>query len=335
MLVVLSEGADPRTVERALAGAGLWCRRLQTRGAKGPAQLWVLPHSQEVSLEILLAIDGVAAIADSPSPHPRLDAQVRPAVVAGVRFGVAEPPVLLAGPCAVESAEQVGELARRLARQGVRFLRGGAFKPRSSPYAFRGHGEVALGWLRRAADESGLGVVTEALGEGDVAAVAEHADLVQVGSRNMQNFALLRECGRRGKPVLLKRGMAATLEEWRLAAEHCLEAGAPSVLLCERGIRGFDGETRNLLDLGAVALLAHVHGLPVIVDPSHASGRRDLVVPLARAALAAGAAGLLIETHADPGAALSDGPQALLPEELARIGAPPAREASEPRGVQS
>jgi len=174
--------------------------------------------------------------------------------------------------------------------------------------------------------------VTEALGEGDVAAVAEHADLVQIGSRNMQNFALLRECGRRGRPVLLKRGMAATLEEWRLAAEHCLEAGAPTVLLCERGLRGFDGETRNLLDLGAVALLAHVHGLPVIVDPSHASGRRDLVVPLARAALAAGAAGLLIETHADPGAALSDGPQALLPEELARIGAPAVHEAHDARG---
>lgn len=326
MLVVLHRTADPGAVERALAGAGLWCRRLEPRGGDTPPQLWVLPHSQGVSAQALLAIEGVAAIADSPSPHPRLDAQPRPALVAGVRFGVAEPPVLLAGPCAVESETQVTELARRLARQGVRFLRGGAFKPRSSPYAFRGHGLAALGWLRRAAEASGLLVVTEALGEGDVDAVAEHADLVQVGSRNMQNFALLRACGRRGRPVLLKRGMAATLEEWRLAAEHCLEAGAPSVILCERGLRGFDGETRNLLDLGAVALLAHVHGLPVVVDPSHASGRRDLVVPLARAALAAGAAGLLIETHADPGAALSDGPQALLPEELARIGAPSARE---------
>ncbi len=326
MLVVLRKEADPGAVERALAGAGLWCRRLQARAGDTPTQLWVLPFSQEVSAEALLAIDGVAAIADSPSPHPRLDAQPRPAIVAGVRFGVAEAPVLLAGPCAVESAAQISELARRLARQGVRFLRGGAFKPRSSPYAFRGHGVEALGWLRRAAEENGLGVVTEALGEGDVDAVVEHADLVQIGSRNMQNFALLRACGKRARPILLKRGMAATLEEWRLAAEHCLEAGAPSVLLCERGLRGFDGETRNLLDLGAVALLAHVHGLPVVVDPSHASGRRDLVVPLSRAALAAGAAGLLIETHADPSAALSDGPQALLPEELARIGAPAPRE---------
>ncbi len=198
------------------------------------------------------------------------------------------------------------------------FLRGGAYKPRTSPYAFQGHGEPALAWMRRAADACGMKVVTEALAEADVALVAEHADLVQVGSRNMHNYALLKAIGRTGRPVLLKRGMAATIDEWLHAGEYLLAAGAAGVVFCERGIRSFDDSTRNLLDLGAVALLAHVHRLPVIVDPSHGAGRRDLVLPLGRAALAAGAAGLMIETHDEPARALSDGPQAI---PLAELGA--------------
>jgi 3-deoxy-7-phosphoheptulonate synthase len=165
--------------------------------------------------------------------------------------------------------------------------------------------------MRRAAEAHNLRVVTECLGEGDVALVAEYADLVQVGSRNMQNFVLLKALGRAGRPVLLKRAMSATIEEWLLAGEYLLMHGAPGVIFCERGIRSFDANTRNLLDLGAVALLTHVHKLPVVVDPSHATGRRDLVFPLARAALGAGAAGVMIETHDDPGYALSDGPQAI------------------------
>ena len=202
---------------------------------------------------------------------------------------------------------------------GATMLRGGAFKPRTSPYSFQGHGPRALVWMRRAADSCGLGVVTEATSPEDVPAVAEIADLVQVGSRNMSSFGLLRAVGRAGKPVLLKRGMAATIEEWLLAGEHLLVHGAPAVIFCERGVRGFDGSTRNLLDLAAAALLAHVHKLPVIVDPSHATGRRDLVAPLALAAVAAGAAGILVETHDDPGAALSDGPQAISTTELAAL----------------
>jgi 3-deoxy-7-phosphoheptulonate synthase len=165
--------------------------------------------------------------------------------------------------------------------------------------------------MRRAADAHGMKVVTEALAEGDVPLVAEHADLVQVGSRNMHNYALLKAIGRTGRPALLKRGMAATVDEWLQAGEYLLAGGAAAVVFCERGIRGFDDATRNLLDVGAVALLAHVHRVPVIVDPSHGAGRRDLVLPLGRAALAAGAAGLMIESHDDPGRALSDGPQAI------------------------
>jgi 3-deoxy-7-phosphoheptulonate synthase len=211
----------------------------------------------------------------------------------------------------MESEAQAFSIAAALAPLGVAFLRGGAYKPRSSPYSFQGHGEPALDWLRRAADAHGMKVVTEALAEADVDLVAAHADLVQVGSRNMHNYALLKAIGRTGRPALLKRGMAATIDEWLHAGEYLLAGGASGVVFCERGIRSFDDSTRNLLDLGAVALLAHVHRLPVIVDPSHGAGRRDLVLPLGRAALAAGAAGLMIESHDDPPRALSDGPQAI------------------------
>jgi 3-deoxy-7-phosphoheptulonate synthase len=229
--------------------------------------------------------------------------------------------VLISGPCSVETPEQIAECARLVRRAGGLLLRGGAFKPRSSPYSFSGHGADALRWLREAAKSEGLAVVTEVLGERDVDIVAEQADLLQIGSRNMQAFALLRAVGRARKPVLLKRGMAATVEEWLLAAEHLLVAGAPSVVFCERGLRSFDPRTRNLLDLGAVALLANVYRLPTLVDPSHAAGRRDLIEPLSRAAMAAGAHGLMIECHPDAAHAKSDGPQALDPDALARVGA--------------
>jgi 3-deoxy-7-phosphoheptulonate synthase len=247
-----------------------------------------------------------------------MDKQGPQVMVAGHAIGGSQK-TLMCGPCSVESPEQIDAIAARLAPLGVSFLRGGAFKPRSSPYNFQGHGDPALNWMREAATKHGLRVVTEVLSEHDVSAVAELADLIQIGSRNMQNFALLKRVGRVGKPVLLKRAMSATIEEWLLAGEYLLHHGASGVVLCERGIRGFDPSTRNLVDLTAVALLAHVHHLPVIVDPSHGTGRRDLILPLARAALAAGAAGVMIETHDDPGRALSDGPQALRGEELAAV----------------
>jgi 3-deoxy-7-phosphoheptulonate synthase len=219
--------------------------------------------------------------------------------------------ILMAGPCAVETREQIGGLAARLRPLGVQVLRGGAFKPRTSPYSFQGLGIDGYRMLREAAIENGMLIVSEVLGESHVAAAVDLVDILQVGSRNMQNFALLKAIGKAGKPVLLKRGMAATIEEWLLAGEYLLASGAKGVVFCERGIRSFDESTRNLLDLGAVALLRHVHRLPVIVDPSHGAGRRDLVLPLGRAALSAGAAGLMIETHPEPGMALSDGPQAV------------------------
>ncbi len=312
-VVTLRAGVDPAAVQRELARRGLW-----VQPTDGP-HLLILPHSAAFTAEALRDVPGVLDVSIARSAHPRIDAHPAAVTVAGVAFGGGAPPVVLAGPCAVESEARITALARAVAAAGARFLRGGAYKPRTSPYAFPGHGEQALGWLRRAAETAGLGVVTEVLSEHDVGAVAEIADLLQIGSRNMQNFALLRAAGRTGKTLLLKRGLAATIDEWLLAAEHCLHHGAAAVLLCERGIRGFDPTTRNLLDLGAVALLAHVHHLPVVVDPSHAAGRRDLVVPLARAALGAGAAALLVEVHDQPGEALSDGPQALPPSALPRL----------------
>lgn len=318
MVIYLKPGADADRVKRALVARGQWIQ--QTEKSNGGVSSFVLASfSTAVPSSELEAIEGVDRVGVPASEHPRIDVQGPCVVVSGVKVGGDAPPVLISGPCAVESEERIQGIAGQLAPLGVTFLRGGAFKPRTSPYAFQGHGADALLWMRRAADAHGLKVVTEAMSEADVPVIAEMADLLQIGSRNMQNFSLLKVAGKAGRPVLLKRAMAATVEEWLLAGEYLLAHGAPGVIFCERGIRGFDGSTRNLLDLGAVALLSSVHRLPVIVDPSHATGRRDLVLPLARAALAAGAAGVMIETHDDPSQALSDGPQALLPRQLREL----------------
>ena len=319
MIVSLRKDADRQHVVRELTARGIAVGEI-AEARDGGAVLVVSACSIDVSadeIERIERITGVAAVAMPKSPHPRVSAQGPIVDVAGVRVG--DGLVLMAGPCSVESEEQVHACAAALAPLGTRFLRGGAFKPRTSPYAFQGVGQPGLRWLREAADAHGLRVVTEVLSENDVPAVAAAADLLQVGSRNMQNFALLRAVGSAGKPVLLKRSMSATVEEWLLAGEYLLAHGSSGVIFCERGIRGFDTSTRNLLDLSAVALLAHVHRLPVIVDPSHATGRRDLVAPMARAGIASGAAGLMIETHPSPGEARSDGPQAIPLAQMAAL----------------
>jgi len=309
MFVTLSNPAALPAVEAALQGKGQWTRRLY--GAAGEVNgLEIAPHSPPIGRDEILAIEGVADVLRPVSPHPRVDAQAGRTVSLG-RSVLGEGCLLMAGPCSVETEAQIHAAAALVARSGARLLRGGAFKPRTSPYAFSGHGAPALRWMRDAADANGLGMVTEVLSEADVESVAAVADLLQIGSRNMQNFALLRAVGRTGRPVLLKRGMAARIEDWLLAGEHLLSAGAEAVVFCERGIQSFDPLTRNLLDLGAVSLLKHALHQPVIVDPSHATGRRDLVLPLSRAAVAAGADGLLVEAHPDPSWARSDGPQAL------------------------
>lgn len=317
MIALLSPGADAELVRSELARLGVWASL--ERSADGASVMFVIAsHSAKCDAADIQKIRGVQAVTLGASPTPKLDAQGSIVDVAGIRFG-GDKPVLIAGPCSVESESRIHKIADAVAVAGGSFLRGGAFKPRTSPYAFDGHGAPALSWLRRAADANDLRVVTEVMSENDVSIVSEHADLLQVGSRNMQNYALLRAIGKSRRPVLLKRAMSATLEEWLSSAEHLLVHGAASVILCERGVKGFDTTTRNFIDLGAVALLSQVHRVPVIVDPSHASGRRDLILPLSRAAIAAGACGLCIEAHDDPGAALSDGPQALTLDALAAV----------------
>ena len=228
----------------------------------------------------------------------------------GASFGGREL-AICAGPCSIESGEQVHQTAAAVARAGANVLRGGAFKPRTSPYAFQGMGEEGLRLMREAADAYDLAVVTEVVDVREVELVARYADMLQIGARNMQNFTLLREVGCAAIPVLLKRGLAATIDEWLMAAEYVLAAGNPDVVLCERGIRSYDPQTRNLLDLSAVPVLRELTHLPVIVDPSHGTGVRSLVPPMTLAAVAAGADGLLIEVHPNPAAAFSDGPQSL------------------------
>jgi 3-deoxy-7-phosphoheptulonate synthase len=225
----------------------------------------------------------------------------------------------IAGPCAVETPEQTFEAARMAKNAGATLLRGGAFKPRTSPYAFQGLGIEGLRILAAVRDEVGLPVVTEVMDAADVEVVAEHADMLQIGTRNMQNFGLLQAAGGAGKPVMLKRGLTATYEEWLMAAEYIAQRGNLDIVLCERGVRSFEPAIRNMLDVSAVAMVQRLSHLPVIVDPSHAAGRRDLVVPLARAGIAAGADGVMVDVHPHPEAALCDGAQALFGDALAEL----------------
>jgi 3-deoxy-7-phosphoheptulonate synthase len=257
---------------------------------------------------------GVAAIKSEAPPYPQVSRQYRESNsivdVRDVAFGAAEV-IVIAGPCSVESAEQVSLIAAGVASAGARMLRGGAFKPRTSPYSFQGLGEEGLLFLASAREQSGLPVVTEVVATEDVEVVATHADMLQIGARNMQNFRLLSEAGSQPKPVLLKRGISSSIEEVLLAAEYVASAGNTRVVICERGIRTFETATRNTFDVSAVPVLKQKTHLPVIVDPSHAAGDRSLVPALAAAGVAAGADGVIVEVHNDPDTALSDGPQSL------------------------
>ena len=238
--------------------------------------------------------------------------------VNGVEFGGSKI-IIVAGPCAVESMEQLFETARSVKASGAEILRGGAFKPRSSPYSFQGLGEEGLKLLDQIRKETGLPIVTEAMDTRQIELVARYADMIQIGSRNMQNFPLLKEAGMCGKPVLLNRGMMATIEEFLFAAEYILNQGNENVILCERGIRTFETSTRNTLDLSAVPMLKHLSHLPVIVDPSHGTGLRWMVPVMAKAAVAAGADGLIMEVHYNPETALCDGQQSLSPDEFSDL----------------
>ena len=268
-------------------------------------------------------LEGVREVVRITQPYKLASRAFRPEgtvveVGKGVRIGGPEV-VVAAGPCAVESAEQILTIAERVARHGAKLLRGGAFKPRTSPYTFQGLGEPGLKLLRQAADKNGLLVVSEVMDASQIAMMLPYVDLLQVGARNMQNYHLLRALGEVPKPVLLKRGMSATIEELLLSAEYIMAGGNYNVILCERGIRTFETYTRNTLDIAAIPVIKKHSHLPIIADPSHGTGRRDKVPPMARAAVAAGADGLLIEVHHDPEHALSDGAQSLYADQFAQL----------------
>jgi 3-deoxy-7-phosphoheptulonate synthase len=273
-------------------------------------------------LEALSAAPGVERMIPIAHPFKLVARQGRTGRtvvnVGGVRIGGDEL-VMIAGPCSVESRNQLFETAHAVRDAGATMLRGGAYKPRTSPYEFQGLGVDALKLLREASDETGLPVVTEVLGTDDVDLVAEYADMLQIGARNMQNFSLLRRVAKCSRPVMLKRGPSATVKEWMLAAEYLIAGGNPNVVLCERGVKSWDTETRNLFDLASLAIARQLSHLPVIADPSHGTGRRDLIPVMSRAAIAAGADGIMVEVHPCPERALSDGPQSLEPEQFAEL----------------
>jgi len=276
----------------------------------------------DVDLEVFEVMDGVKEAHRIASPYKLASRNFNPAgtvvKIGGVAIG-GEPVVVMAGPCSVESPEQIDCIAAQVARAGARVIRGGAFKPRSSPYSFQGLGAEGLQLLRAAADRNGLLVVSEVMDQTQIPLLLEYADILQVGARNMQNFNLLRELGRQRKPVLLKRGISATIEELLLSAEYVMAGGNYEVILCERGIRTFETYTRNTMDISAIPVVKKLSHLPIVADPSHGTGRRDKVAPMARAAVAAGADGLLIEVHPDPDRALSDGAQSLRPEQFEEL----------------
>ena len=271
----------------------------------------------------LEALDGVADVIHVSKPYKQVSREWRPdntlvTIAPGVVFGGTQIPII-AGPCSVESEEQIVLAAQQVRQAGGAALRGGAYKPRSSPYSFQGLGPKGLELLALARRETGLPIVTEALDDEGAHLVAEVADCIQIGARNMQNYSLLRTVGRIGKPVLLKRGMSATITDLLMSAEYILAEGNTQVILCERGIRSFDPSTRNLFDLTAIPLVQKLSHLPMVADPSHGTGLRDKVLPMGRAAIAAGADGLLVEMHPNPERALSDGGQSLHPEQFTRL----------------
>jgi 3-deoxy-7-phosphoheptulonate synthase len=322
MIIVMSRQADQAQVQAVtdrIREVGL---RPEVSVGEDRSVIGVIGGNAYAYREAFAHLPGIQEIVQITKPFKLAsrEFQARDTVVdvGGVPVG-GDQVVMMAGPCSVEDRGMLLETARFVAGQGARILRGGAFKPRTSPYSFQGLGEAGLRLLAEARDETGLRVVSEVVAPGDVALVASYVDMLQVGTRNMQNYALLQEVGRSGKPVLLKRGMSSTVEEWLLAAEYILSQGNRGVVLCERGIRTFENSTRFTLDLNSVPLVRELSHLPVVVDPSQGTGRWSLVRPMSLAAVAAGAQGLLVEVHPRPDQALSDGAQSLDFEAFARL----------------
>ena len=326
MLVVMQSQATEQQI-RAV------CERIESLGYKahpipgsGRTAIGITGNTGTVDIASVESMPGVVECIPVSKPYKLVSRDVKEEnTVVRIRthlgdviFGGTDV-AMVAGPCAVESREQAFQIAKHVKAAGVRLFRGGAYKPRTSPYSFQGLGEPGLKILAAVREEFGLGIVTEAIDNESLDLVEQYADVIQIGARNMQNFSLLKRAGRSQKPVLLKRGMSATLDEFLMAAEYLMSEGNYNVILCERGVRTFSDYTRNTLDLSVVPAVQRRSHLPIVVDPSHGTGRRNKVLPLSRAAVAVGSNGLLVEVHHDPDHALSDGPQSILPEELEQL----------------
>ncbi|MCD8256020.1 MAG: 3-deoxy-7-phosphoheptulonate synthase [Oscillospiraceae bacterium] len=317
MIIIMNPDAAARQIKdviEVIEEAGLEAKVME--GAQQKI-VGVIGDKTRLASVAIDAMDGVEKSVAISKSYKLASREFHPANsvidVAGVKIGDGNP-VVMAGPCAVESAKQLMEAAEIVKRGGAQFLRGGAYKPRTSPYSFQGLESEGLKYLAEARERTGLRIVTEVTTVEAIERVAQYADMLQIGARNMQNFGLLKEIGKCDKPVLLKRGIAATIDEWLNAAEYIINAGNPNVVFCERGIRTYETYTRNTLDMSAAAAIRHLSHLPIIVDPSHGTGRWRMVKPMAFAAIAAGADGLMMEVHPNPAKALSDGPQSLTPE---------------------
>jgi 3-deoxy-7-phosphoheptulonate synthase len=323
MLIVMRHAAGEDEVQRVVATIEEMGYQARPMPGRQRTTVGLVGNDGRVDGSRLAALPGVQEIIHVTKPYKQVSRewQPEPTVVrlpGGLSVG-GDDVLVMAGPCSVESERQILEAARAVREAGAAVLRAGAFKPRSSPYSFQGLGRTGLQLLARAREETGLLIVTEAMDAEGLDQVVEVADIVQLGARNMQNYSLLKRAGRCGKPVLLKRGLSATIQELLLSAEYILAEGNSQVILCERGVRGFDQATRNLLDLSAVPVVHGLSHLPIVADPSHGTGHRDMVIPMARAAVAAGADGLLVEVHPTPDRALSDGAQSLYPEQFERM----------------
>ncbi len=314
MVVVMQVGASEPQIQSVIEYLGRFGFDVHRSSGIQQTVLGAIGVKPDFDLRRIKVLDGVAEVYRITEPYKfasRTWKRENTTIdVGGVTVG-GEEVVVMAGPCSVESEEQMDAVAAMVAANGATFLRGGAFKPRSSPYSFQGLGLDGLRMLRDAGERYGLRVITEVMEVAHIDLIDPYADVFQIGARNMQNFSLLKEIGKRDKPVFLKRGLSATIEEWLMSAEYVMSQGNPHVILCERGIRTFETYTRNTLDLSAVPVVKARSHLPIVVDPSHGTGIRDKVIPMARAAVAAGADGLMVETHPDPPQALSDGPQSL------------------------
>ena len=323
MLVVMAHDARPEHVARVVQVIEEMGYQARPMPGAQRTSVGLVGNDGRVDGSRLESLDGVAEVIHVSRPYKQVSREWRPentlvTIAPGVVFGGPDIPII-AGPCSVESEQQIVRAAQQVRDAGASALRGGAFKPRSSPYSFQGLGKKGLELLDLARRETGLPIVTEALDEEGAHLVAEVADCIQIGARNMQNYSLLRVVGKIGKPVLLKRGMSATITDLLLSAEYLLAEGNTQVILCERGIRSFDPATRNVLDLTAIPLVQKLSHLPIVADPSHGTGLRDKVLPMGRAAIAAGADGLLVEVHPDPDRAMSDGGQSLYPDQFGRL----------------